>query len=63
MRAVVVSESVYGNTHVVADAIGAGLKTVTRQDRLEPQESARAREWAAMLAAGIAPRPVQGTRS
>jgi hypothetical protein len=36
---------------------------VTKQDRLEPQESARAREWAATLAAGIAPRPVQGTRS
>ena len=27
MRAVVVYESMYGNTHVVADAIGAGLKT------------------------------------
>ena len=36
---------------------------VTKQDRLEPQEAARAREWAARLAAGIAPRPVQGTRS
>ena len=28
MRAVVVSESMYGNTHQVADAIGAGLRTV-----------------------------------
>ena len=36
---------------------------VTKQDRLEPQEAARAREWAATLAAGLAPRPVQGTRS
>jgi flavodoxin-like protein len=36
---------------------------VTKQDRLEPQESARAREWAVTLAAGIAPRPVPGTRS
>ena len=27
MRAVVVYESMYGNTHLVADAIGAGLKT------------------------------------
>jgi Flavodoxin len=36
---------------------------VTKQDRLEPQETVRAREWAAKLAAGIAPRPVQGTRS
>jgi Flavodoxin domain len=29
---------------------------VTRQDRLEPQETARAREWGAKLAAGITPR-------
>jgi hypothetical protein len=36
---------------------------VTKQDRLEPQETARAREWAAALAAGLAPRPVQGARS
>ena len=28
MRAVVVYESMYGNTHLVADAIGAGLSTV-----------------------------------
>jgi hypothetical protein len=28
MRAVVVYESMYGNTHLVADAIGAGLRTV-----------------------------------
>jgi hypothetical protein len=27
MRAVVVYESMYGNTHMIADAIGAGLKT------------------------------------
>ena len=27
MRAVVVYESMYGNTHLVADAIGAGLRT------------------------------------
>jgi flavodoxin len=27
MRAVVVYESMYGNTHQVADAIGAGLST------------------------------------
>ena len=27
MRAVIVYESMYGNTHVVADAIGAGLRT------------------------------------
>jgi len=36
---------------------------VTKQDRLEPQETARAREWAARLAADIAPRLTQGTRS
>ena len=35
---------------------------VTKQDRLEPQETARAREWAATLAAGLAPSPAQGTR-
>jgi len=28
---------------------------VTKQDRLEPQETARAREWGAKLAAGIGP--------
>jgi hypothetical protein len=28
MRAVVVYESMYGNTHLIADAIGAGLRTV-----------------------------------
>jgi flavodoxin len=28
MRAVVAYESMYGNTHLVADAIGAGLGTV-----------------------------------
>ena len=28
MQAVVVYESMYGNTHLVADAIGAGLSTV-----------------------------------
>jgi hypothetical protein len=28
MRAVVVYESMYGNTHLVADAIGAGLSTI-----------------------------------
>ena len=27
MRAVVVYESMYGNTHLIADAIGAGLRT------------------------------------
>jgi flavodoxin len=27
MRAVVVYESMYGNTHLIADAIGAGLET------------------------------------
>ena len=27
MRAVVVYESMYGNTHLIADAIGAGLST------------------------------------
>ena len=29
---------------------------VTKQDRLEPQETARARKWGARLAAGITPR-------
>jgi hypothetical protein len=28
---------------------------VTKQDRLEPQETARAREWGAKLAASVAP--------
>jgi hypothetical protein len=36
---------------------------VTKQDRLEPQEITRAREWGATLAAGIAPSRAQATRS
>ena len=36
---------------------------VTRQDRLEPQETARAREWGTRLAAGIAPSSARDTRS
>jgi hypothetical protein len=36
---------------------------VTRQDRLEPQEIARAREWGGTLAAGIAPSRAQATPS
>jgi flavodoxin len=36
---------------------------VTKQDQLEPQESARARQWAAKLAVGLAPSLAQGTRS
>jgi Flavodoxin len=36
---------------------------VTKQDRLEPQEETRAREWGARLAASITPGPAQGTRS
>jgi hypothetical protein len=33
---------------------------VTKQDRLEPQEQDRARDWAAKLAAGIAADIAQG---
>jgi hypothetical protein len=36
---------------------------VTEQDRLEPQEIARAREWGTRLAASIVPSPAQGARS
>jgi len=36
---------------------------VTRQDRLEPQETARARERGAKLAAGLAVLEDPGTRS
>jgi Flavodoxin len=36
---------------------------VTKQDRLEPDETTRAREWGTKLAASIAPSPVKGTRS
>ena len=89
MRAVVVYESMYGNTHRIADAIGAGLEAafdvraakgvnrllrehgfdvvaepasflVTKQDRLEPHEQDRARDWAAKLAAGITAGIAQG---
>jgi hypothetical protein len=36
---------------------------VTKQDRLEPDETARAREWGTKLAASIAPRSAQATRN
>jgi hypothetical protein len=36
---------------------------VTKQDRLDPQETTRARDWGATLAAGIVPSRVQGARS
>lgn len=36
---------------------------VTKQDRLDPQETTRAREWGTKLAASIAPSRAQGTRS
>ena len=36
---------------------------VTKQDRLEPHETIRAREWGTRLAASVAPSPAQGTRS
>jgi hypothetical protein len=36
---------------------------VTKQDRLEPQEITRAREWGGLLAAGIAPSRAQATPS
>lgn len=36
---------------------------VTKQTHLEPQETARARDWAAKLAAGIAPGSVRSSRS
>jgi Flavodoxin len=35
---------------------------VTKQDRLEPQEATRAREWGTRLAASVAPSPAPGTR-
>jgi hypothetical protein len=34
---------------------------VTKQDRLEPHEATRAREWGTKLAASIAPSPAPGT--
>ena len=36
---------------------------VTKQDRLEPDETTRAREWGTKLAARVAPSPAEGTRS
>jgi hypothetical protein len=36
---------------------------VTKQDRLEPQETTRAREWGTKLAAAITPSRTPGTRS
>jgi len=36
---------------------------VTKQDRLEPHETTRAREWGAKLAASVAPSPAQRTRN
>jgi hypothetical protein len=36
---------------------------VTKQDRLEPQETARAREWGTKLAASLTPSRAPGTQS
>jgi hypothetical protein len=36
---------------------------VTKQDRLEPHETTRARDWGSKLAASTAPSPAQRTRS
>ncbi len=36
---------------------------VTKQDRLDPQETTRARDWAAKLAAEVVPSGARGTRS
>jgi flavorubredoxin len=55
MRAVVVYESMFDNTHAIADAIGQGLEPVDNVvDHLEADEEARAREWAKQLAASVA---------
>jgi hypothetical protein len=35
---------------------------VTKQDRLQPEETTRAPEWGSRLAAGIAASPSQSTR-
>jgi hypothetical protein len=36
---------------------------VTKQDRLDPQETTRARDWGTRLAAAIAPKPAPGAQS
>ena len=54
MRALVIYESMYGNTHAVADAIAAGL-VADSEGPLEDGELDRAREWAAGLASALAP--------
>ena len=36
---------------------------VTKQDQLEPQETARAREWGTKLAASLTPSRAPGTQS
>jgi len=50
MRALVVYESMYGNTHVVAVNVAAGLAPlVSKQGTLLGGEAARARAWGAMV--------------
>jgi len=42
MQAVVVYESMYGNTHMIADAIGAGLKTASDVSVVPVSQASRA---------------------
>lgn len=63
MRAVIVYESMYGPAAAHARlrcGHRAGSFLVTKQDRLEPQEQDRARDWGATLAASIAAGIVPG---
>lgn len=56
MRALVVYESMYGNTRQIAEAVGEGLAAeprsflVTKHNELEPHEREHAVEWGGRLA-------------
>jgi hypothetical protein len=53
MRAVVVYESMYGNTHLIADAIGAGLRTAFDVSVIPvPQASAAVLDGADLVVVG-----------
>ena len=52
MKAVVVYESMYGNTHLVADAIGAGLRERAGGER---RDRGRARGMRRLLGCSQAP--------
>ncbi len=63
MRALVVYESIYGNTHVVANHIGEGLRTLCEVDVVPVEEATAERVAAADLLVVGGPTHVHGMSS